>query len=129
MSEVTQQITETPELDKIDAVKEQSQAIGEFIDWIRDEKGWDIARLLVKRNWNDFDEDDPEGDELSDRGSLSVNISIEKMLAEFFKIDLQKAEQERRALLDNLRERSDLPTSIKNAVDEVFNQEGESNDE
>lgn len=76
----------TPEIDKMHVVKDRSQAIGEFIEWIRSEKGWEIA------SYNDG------GERL-----WPVNTSIERLLAEFFGIDLDKVEKEKRALLNQLR--------------------------
>ena len=78
----------TPELDKMHGVHEQSQAIGEFLDWLQIEKNWTIA------SWEDND----------DIGELyPVSFSIEKLLAEYFEIDLQKAEEEKRAILEAVR--------------------------
>jgi len=59
----------TPEIDKMHAVKDRSQAIGEFIEWIRSEKEYEIAFY-------------PEGSDTL----WPVNTSIEKLLAEHFEI-------------------------------------------
>ena len=64
----------TPELDKMQAVHDQSQAIGEFLDWA-------VAK-----------------------GRVEVTGSVEKLLAEYFKINLDRCEQERQMILKNLRE-------------------------
>ena len=80
----------TPELDKMEKVREESQKIGEFMDWLRGEKGLEIA------TWIDDE----------DRGRESLvpaNVHTEKFLAEYFNIDLDKAEQERRALIESIR--------------------------
>ncbi len=80
---------ETPELDKMRAVKDKSQAIGEFIDWLRQDN-CDIC-------------------EMDDNGHyLPIYQSIEKWLAEYFEIDLNKCEEERRAILDAIREQNEL---------------------
>ena len=76
----------TPELDKMRAVKDRSQAIGEFIEWLRSKKSYEIAFY-------------PEGSDLL----FPVNTSIEKLLADFFEIDLNKVDAEKRALLKQLR--------------------------
>lgn len=76
----------TPELDKMKSVHNQSQCIGEFLDWLFHEKHRTIAEV-------------PEGmDEWQPVGG-----SIEKILAEYFEIDLAKIERERRAILETLR--------------------------
>jgi len=94
---------ETPELDKMLKVKDRSRAIGEFLEWLREEKGYSVMRWSKRRDWAEFDEDDPKGDELSDLGGVHVRESTEKLLAEFFDIDLGRVEQERRALLEAIR--------------------------
>lgn len=75
----------TPQLDKMKAVHNKSQAIGEFITWL-ESKGMQIAQ-------------ESEGE----RGLFSINDSIEKLLAKYFKIDLKKVEQEREAVLEYVR--------------------------
>ena len=74
----------TPTLDKIKAVHEESQSIGEFLEW------------LTQDHWIcDYDKD---------AGTFFPTYSgIEQLLAEYFDIDLDQAEKERQALLDELR--------------------------
>lgn len=79
----TKPYPKTPELDKMKAVQEKSQAIGAFLDQLSSE-GIYLAQY--------------EGDEL-----FSLNQSIEQTLANYFDIDLNKVEEERRALLDHIR--------------------------
>lgn len=72
----------TPELDKMLAVKEKSQPIGEFLEWLACE-------------WH-----------------IHLPASIEELLAEYFEaeyfeIDLTKMEKERQALLDFVRSQQD----------------------
>lgn len=77
----------TPELDRIRAVQEQSQTIGEFLDWMLNERGLWIAEM---------------------RELLTIDRlypftgSITSLLAEYFGIDEYRAEQERHALLEEL---------------------------
>lgn len=80
-----------PEHEKLKAVQTQSQSIGEFLDWLRGEKGFEIARW----KHDDFDEND---DVL-----MPAHFSTEKLLAEFFNIDLDKVEAEKRAMLAQLQ--------------------------
>jgi hypothetical protein len=86
-TEKTQQMSKTPTLDKMLKVKDKSQAIGEFLDWLncRDPKLY-LCEL---------DEDAEE--------YYPSFPSIEKLLAEFFEIDLNEAEKERCQILDAIR--------------------------
>lgn len=63
----------TPECDKLHKVKDESQNIGEFLDW-----------LIEYHN-------------------VSLPDSIVDLLAEYFNIDLEKVEEEKRTILDELR--------------------------
>ena len=94
---------ETPELDKMSAAQSKSQAIGGFLEWLG-EKGMLICRSATKA-----DERDDEGEHTDVKGGdlLPVYKSIEDMLAEYFEIDLKKAEAERRAILDELRRQNE----------------------
>lgn len=76
---------EYPEHEKLKAVKDKSQIIGEFLEWL-DAEGIRLARY----------EDD--GDDL-----ICINESIEKILARRFNIDLAKIENERQHMLETLR--------------------------
>jgi hypothetical protein len=93
----------TPELDKLKQVQEVSQKIGEFIVWLNSDK------KIVLATWHkEVDEcDETQPDE-------GVNVlwpepmgdaAIDKLLAEYFHIDLNKVEQEKRAILDEFREK------------------------
>lgn len=86
-------MTDYPELEKIQAVREESQKIGEFLEWLSGE-GLQIAEYAEDE---DEDGDDPR---------LTLHYeSRESLLAKFFGIDLQKAEQERRAILEELQKK------------------------
>lgn len=75
-------MTPTPELDKMKAVHTESQAIGEFLDY--------SPYTLC-----DWDEDTNR--------FWPVQGGIERILAEFFDIDLDKVEAEKLAILEELR--------------------------
>jgi len=62
-----------------------SQAQGDFLTWLQEEKHWELCELI------------------NDRLYVPVRFQMEKLLAEFHGIDLNKVEKERRALLDFLR--------------------------
>ncbi len=77
----------TPTLDKMLEVKETSQSIGEFLDWLREEADIFLAHY-------------EDGD---DRNLYEINDSIEQLLARYFGIGLDAAENEKRALLEHVR--------------------------
>ena len=73
-----------PECEKVKSVQPKSQAIGEFLDWLG-EKGIHLAK------WGDDDKLWP------------FNKNKEELLAEYFEIDLNKVEQEKRQMLEEIR--------------------------
>lgn len=87
-----------PEHEKMHAVKSRSQSIGEFLEWLRSEKGYVICERLRTSDGDEEEEDDDADYEL-----VPANLGITKLLAEFFKIDLEKIEAEKRQMLDQLR--------------------------
>ena len=80
-------MSDYPEHDKLKLVADKSQAIGEFIEWLAEE-----GRGIYLAVPHPFGE-----------GLVPANKSITRLLAEFFEIDLDKIETEKRAMLDNLR--------------------------
>lgn len=83
-----------PECEKLADVSEKSNLIGEFLEWLYSKdlviagyehngRGWE--ELVVVRRY---------------QGTNGIN----KLLAEYYDIDLDKVEKERRALLSWLRE-------------------------
>lgn len=82
---------ETPELDRLKAIQDVSQKIGDFLEWLRDEKHYVIAQWLPTN---------PDS-------LMSVSFNIEGILAEYFMIDLNKVERERQAILEDFRKRQE----------------------
>lgn len=76
---------EYPVHEKVLAVREQSQAIGEFLEWLGAEKGLHVAQWMTEHEMQ------------------PASYSAEKLLAEFFDIDLDKLEAEKRAILEAQR--------------------------
>lgn len=66
-------MSEYPEHDKLSAIKNESQAQGELLEW------------------------------LADRGWTNMPMSIQNVLAEYHEIDLKKIETEKRAMLAKIR--------------------------
>ena len=71
----------TPQCDRFLEVREQSQVIGKFLDWVADQHG---ARLRV--------DDHP-----------FLARSTEQLLAEFFGIDLDAFDREKFLVVENFR--------------------------
>lgn len=87
------------------AVKDKSQAIGEFVEWLG-QKG---IRLMEEV---ELDEEitvgplhRPRQETIRRKHMIPMRGSLERVLAEFFEIDLDKAEQEKRAMLAELQRR------------------------
>ena len=91
-----------PECEKLSIVAPKSQAIGEFLEWLMVEK----EIYLCKRTEPCMNcrtcYDDKDGCENLQFDTIQENK--EKLLAEFFDIDLSLVETERQALLEHIRE-------------------------
>ena len=84
-------MSQYPECEKLAAVSKDSGNIREFLEWLLYSKNYVLAFYS--------DEDDYE----YDNGLRAVNLNIEEFLAEYFEIDLDKVETERREILDSCR--------------------------
>lgn len=101
----------TPTLEAMSEIHPQSQAIGEFLEWLSTEKSIVLAEVHRHgpqcEGWDHeegrFDPGSRPRCDFQDGDMHFASYSIEKLLAEFFEIDLNKAEQEKRALLDFVR--------------------------
>jgi len=97
-------VSDHPECDKVAAVHEQSQAIGDFIEWLPS-KGLTIATrfcLEAERDMQHACSARPEDCEMSER-FIPASFQINTLLAEFFGIDLAAVDREQRAMLDRIR--------------------------
>jgi len=79
-------MTEYPEHEKLHKVKRESQAIGEFIEWLNGQ-GVHLCRIP------------PE----FDHTYYPIHRSIEELLAEHFGINLDEIEREKRHMLDEIQ--------------------------
>jgi hypothetical protein len=97
-----------PECEKMSAVQPKSQAIGEFLNWLRDEKGVQLAKYHEHSDaCYEEDVEHEEGEEICERNEAQLDIfpvNMESLLAEYFEIDLKKVEEERREILADIRE-------------------------
>jgi hypothetical protein len=89
-----------PECEKLKAVHEKSQTIGEFLEWLEGEKGVTLAK------GHEHDEDCDGGPDnkcpIGTDSLYPLHYHTEQLLAEYFKIDLRKVEAEHREMLKNL---------------------------
>lgn len=74
-----------PEHEKLKAIKSRSQVVGEFMEWLRKEKGISFAK---PDRWGKYE---------------PVNLPIQATLAEFFEIDQKKLDEEKEEMLKELR--------------------------
>ncbi len=84
------ELPKCPECDKMIAVKDKSEILSGFVDWLS-ENGYAICTLEIVEG---FPRDQ----------WISIRKSFEVLFAEYFGIDLHKAEQEKQALLKAIRE-------------------------
>lgn len=91
---------ECKELDKLVKAREiyHTEAIGDFLEWLNGQ-----GIILARYNIDSF------------TSRLNpVHISIEKLLADYTKIDLQRVEKERRELLNRMREANNNGSKTRN---------------
>lgn len=84
----------TPELDKLAAVREKSQLIGDFLEWLQGEG-------LVICEWHD--KQYVNGKLVQPAGYYPVQRRMDQLLADYFGINLKAVERERQAVLNAIR--------------------------
>ena len=92
---------EYPECEKIAEVSEELNKIGRFLNWLKMEKGFVLGEYYKV----------DEIDDISDYGDLEevifpVHTSTDKLLAEYYDIDMNKVEEERREMLEDIRSKN-----------------------
>lgn len=92
----------TPELNRMKAVQSQSQAIGAFIEWLGNNK----LTICQHDDGNWHYTETGEKDYRNLEGYYPDRRNIERILADYFEIDLDKVEKEKSALLDDFRQRT-----------------------
>lgn len=98
---MSKEAPECPECERLHAVVEKSNAIGEFLDWMQEQ-----GIFLAIPHRHDIGCEGDDGFPICglNRDEFQLHLEPkEKMLARFFDIDLNKVERERRALLEALR--------------------------
>ncbi len=90
---------ECPECEKLVKVSKESDKIGQFIDYLQSSK-------VVFAKWVENDDEEIPLDEiLVPAYEYQSSNGINKLLAEYFGIDLDKVEKERSELLEWIQEK------------------------
>jgi hypothetical protein len=84
-----------PEHEKLAQVAKQSQAIGEFIVWMAEEKHWQVC-----------EDGNAEAIGLHMSDWKPVRVEMNTMLAEFFEIDQKVLNDEKEAMVEAIRKHS-----------------------
>ena len=98
----------TPECDRMLAVHEDSNKIGFFLDWLKEQ---DIYLGKPHTHADDCLDEDGRYTICGYREGEFVFMGedFEHLLARYFRIDLKKVEQERRAILEAIRNDTNHP--------------------
>ena len=105
-------VSDYPELEKLSAISDKSQAIGEFLEWVLEKKGaflaldveWEEDKPTVAAYGLDPEDPDYETRKVKRQATCPLTCSVDDLLAEFFEIDQGKVDKERRAMLKAMRE-------------------------
>ncbi len=89
-----------PECEKLQSVSEESQRIGFFLEWLKNQ----YSLCVWQEGRKDYFGDDPEDYIYSPEGYYPDRKSIEAILAEYFQIDMDKVNEEREQILRDIRE-------------------------
>lgn len=124
-------MSDYPEHEKLSKVQDASQAIGEFLDWLTGEQGVQLCRWqshanngqprYVGPNHPRSQELNPHGIKYVDNPDFEERLEglypdgrpIQELLAEYFGVDLQRLDSEKRVILDRLRTASWHPDEGK----------------
>jgi len=93
------------EVNRMVAVHEKSQAIGEFLEWLKSEKHLTVCERVENAKTVFFieNEDKCKNYDKEEGAYTPACLDTNKLLAEYFEIDLNKVEKERRKLLGAIR--------------------------
>jgi hypothetical protein len=88
-----------PEHTKLQALQGESQKLGDFLTWLREEQGVTLCTLeegrVLRGALGRDTRDDPS--------YQPWGKNIEKVLALYFEVDTERLESEKRAMLDEIR--------------------------
>lgn len=89
-----------PMCTKLSSVKDESQSIGRFLDWLQERE--EPITLCLHSYHRGRGEDE----------YFPARIPFQKLLAEYFEIDENKLEEERRTMLEELQEKANAQTPV-----------------
>ena len=99
-----------PEHDKLKKVSDKSQACGEFLEWLLGPQRYQLGQYHEHTDDCWLPDDNQTAARrvcgMSAQTLYPVALNVRKLLAEFFEIDEEKLEAEKRAMLDELHARA-----------------------
>ena len=115
------EVIKTPECDKLAKISKQSQTVGEFLEWLQNKgivscmsldnykeklyNDYNLGKLTAEEHDDLIDDIDAELKYSNkDHAYIPQPLNTEKILAEFFNIDLKKVEEEKKAIVESLKE-------------------------
>lgn len=131
-------MSDYPEHDKLEKIKDQSQACGEFLEWLGEKDiflaRWERQTYLDEHLWDAYvkgsdvatclecgetcDRDDQEKLDAvtcecrrEEPSLVPYQYSLNRLLAERFEIDQEKLEEEKRAMLEEMRKANEEVSS------------------
>lgn len=126
-----------PEHARLEAVSDESQTCGDFLSWLRQEKDVQLGRPHVHDDdtcYEPHDCDDPRHDcdifgecqrtrsrvcGFDSNQFEPYRYNLQDLLAEFFGIDRERLEAEKRAMLDDLRDTHDEDDTQEETEDDA----------
>lgn len=93
-----------PEYEKLDKIHETSNNIGNFLEWLSSAKQISFAKWVKEPQQVPISIFSAKTKEVEFDIFFQINMEIEKWLAEYFNIDLKKLEEEKQAMLKELRQ-------------------------
>lgn len=97
-------MSDYPEHEKLKAIADKSQAVYDFIEWCSYEKSIHLAEHYCLRDSHPDHPGCEEGECEMSSYMVGTFRSIDSLLAEFFQIDMQAIDREKRAMLESIRE-------------------------
>jgi len=94
-------MTEYPECEKMQKVKEKSQELGFFLEWLQNKYTLCEYQNQVTHEYKD--EDGNDWDTYTPESYFPSRDSINNILANYFNIDLNKVAEEQAQILKELR--------------------------
>jgi len=110
---------ERPEHEKLKYIQYKSQAIHEFIEWLSDTK--DI-RLMENYSEEFYENNEDFADakrELDYDFAFPIRAKLTDLVAEFYDIDLKKLEDEKLAMLEEIRRHNDSAKRPRGHADAI----------